>query len=221
MSRLRHVSSTSDIHKHLGILRRRNKHLAKAIKAAGLPGLRKMQPGFATLIRIIVDQQVSVAAGASIWAKLEAACNGEVTSDSLLKLSKPGLRACGFSGQKACYALGVAEVTKAGELDFDALETMDDAAVRSALIALKGVGPWTVDIYLMFGMGRPDVWPVGDLVIQNSARALLGLRKRPSAERLTKLGDDWKPYRSSAALLLWHYWHHLAENAKAAKGTKG
>ena len=115
----------------------------------------------------------------------------------------------------------MAEVTKAGELDFDALETMDDAAVRSALIALKGVGPWTVDIYLMFGMGRPDVWPVGDLVIQNSARALLGLRKRPSAERLTKLGDDWKPYRSSAALLLWHYWHHLAENAKAAKGTKG
>jgi DNA-3-methyladenine glycosylase II len=211
------MSSTDDIHKHLGVLRRRNKHLAKAIKAAGVPGSRKMQPGFATLIRIIVDQQVSVAAGASIWAKLDAACKGAVTPARILKLSEAGLRACGFSGQKARYALGVAEATQAGELDFAALEAMDDDAVRAALIALKGVGPWTVDIYLMFGMGRPDVWPVGDLVIQNSARALLGLRKRPTAERLTKIGDEWRPYRSSAALLLWHYWHHLVVAAKAAK----
>ncbi len=211
------MSSTDDVHKHLGILRRRDKKIAAAIKAAGLPGSRKLRPGFATLIRIIVDQQVSVAAGASIWAKLLAATGGEVTPSRLLNLAESGLRSCGFSGQKARYALGAAEAAAAGDLDFDALETMPDEDVRAKLIALKGVGPWTVDIYLMFGMGRPDVWPVGDLVIQHSARALLGLRTRPSPERLTKLGENWRPYRSSAALLLWHYWHHVSEKAKAAK----
>jgi DNA-3-methyladenine glycosylase II len=208
------VSSTEDVHKHLGVLRRRDKKISAAIKAAGLPGSRKMQPGFATLIRIIVDQQVSVAAGASIWRKLESAAQGEVSPARLLKLNEPGLRGCGFSGQKARYALGVAEATRAGDLDFAALNDMPDDAVRKILIALKGVGPWTVDIYLMFGMGRPDVWPVGDLVLQHSARAMLGLRQRPTPERLTKIGEDWKPYRSSAALLLWHYWHHLSAQAK-------
>jgi DNA-3-methyladenine glycosylase II len=211
------VPSTDDIHRHLGILRRRDKHIATAIKAAGLPNSRRMQPGFATLIRIIVDQQVSVAAGASIWAKLQTAAKGDVTPLRLLKLSEPGLRGCGFSGQKARYALGVAEATQSGTLDLDALLTMDDEAVRAQLIALKGVGPWTVDIYLMFGMGRANVWPVGDLVIQNATRALLGLRKRPSRERLEKIGASWAPYRSAAALLLWHYWHHVVEQAKAKK----
>ena len=214
------MPSTADINRHLGILRRRDKKIAHAIKQAGLPGSRKMNPGFATLIRIIVDQQVSVAAGASIWAKLEAAANQDVVPARLLKLGEPGLRACGFSGQKARYALGVAEATQAGVLDFDALESMDDDTVRTTLIALKGVGPWTADIYLMFGMGRADVWPVGDLVLQHSARALLGLRQRPTPQRLEKIGQAWRPYRSSAALLLWRYWHHVGQEAKAAKAAK-
>ena len=208
------MSSTDDIRRHLGILKRRDKHIANAIKQAGLPNSRRMQPGFSTLIRIIVDQQVSVAAGASIWAKLKTAAKGDVTPARLLNLSETGLRSCGFSGQKARYALGVAESTKAGELDFDALLHVDDESVREKLIALKGIGPWTVDIYLMFGMGRPDVWPVGDLGIQNAARALMGLRKRPTPERLEKIGADWSPYRSAAALLLWHYWHYVVDKAK-------
>ncbi len=213
------MPSTADINRHLGILRRRDKKIAQAIKQAGLPGSRKMNPGFATLIRIIIDQQVSVAAGASIWAKLQAAAV-KVTPEVLVNLSEPGLRACGFSGQKARYALGVAEATQAGTLDFDALENMDDNAVRATLIALKGVGPWTADIYLMFGMGRADVWPVGDLVLQYAAAALLGLRQRPTPQRLEKIGHAWRPYRSSAALLLWRYWHHVGQVAKAAKAAK-
>jgi DNA-3-methyladenine glycosylase II len=201
----------------LGILRRRDKYIARAIAAAGMPSSRRMTPGFATLIRIIVDQQVSVAAGASIWRKLSTAAQGEVTPARLLTLGESGLRGCGFSGQKARYSLGVAEATRAGELDFAALDSLEDDAVRTALTALKGIGPWTADIYLMFGMGRPDVWPVGDLGLQNSAKSLLGLHKRPTPERLEKIGADWSPYRSGAALLLWHYWHHLVDAAKAAK----
>jgi DNA-3-methyladenine glycosylase II len=209
------VTPTAHIRRHLGILRRRDARIAAAIAAAGLPGPRRMDPGFATLIRIIVDQQVSVAAGASIWARLQAAARTEVTPSRLLELGEAGLRACGFSGQKARYALGAAEATRAGALDFDAHHAMDDAAVRTALIALKGIGPWTADIYLMFGLGRPDVWPVGDLGLQNAARALLTLRTRPTPQRLARIGEDWRPYRSSAALLLWHYWHHLVELRKA------
>jgi DNA-3-methyladenine glycosylase II len=210
------MSSTDDIKSHLAKLRRRDTHIDKAIKVAGMPGSRRLRPGFATLIRIIVDQQVSVASGAAIWRKLEAAA-GAVTPASLLMLGEPGLRGCGFSGQKARYSLGAAQAVHDGTLDFDALERMDDEAVRTSLIALKGVGPWTADIYLMFGLGRADVWPVGDLVLQYSAKALMGLRTRPTPKRLTKLGEGWSPYRSSAALLLWHYWHHVSAAAKAAK----
>jgi DNA-3-methyladenine glycosylase II len=211
------VSTTDHVRRHLGLLRKRDDNIARAIAAAGYPSSRRMTPGFATLIRVIVDQQVSVAAGASIWKKLGAAARDDVSPRRLLKLGEPGLRACGFSGQKARYALGVAEATRAGDLDFAVLDALDDDAVRAALTALKGIGPWTADIYLMFGMGRPDVWPVGDLGLQNAARALLGLRQRPSPERLEKIGADWSPYRSGAALLLWHYWHHLVDAAKAAR----
>jgi DNA-3-methyladenine glycosylase II len=211
------MPSTPVIRKHLSALRRKNKAISQAIKTVGFPKSRKMRPGFATLIRIIVDQQVSVAAGASIWKRLELACDGIVEHSRIIALAEPGLRSCGLSGQKARYALGVAEAILSGTLNLDALHKHDDDKVRSALIALKGIGPWTADIYLMFGMGRTDVWPVGDLVLQHSARAMLGLRSRPTPAKLEKIGESWRPYRSSAALMLWHYWHHVVDKAKTAK----
>jgi len=210
------VPSTEDLRRHLGLLRRRDKKLSEAIKLAGFPQSRRMQPGFGTLIRIIIDQQVSTASGAAIWAKLSNATQSNVAPDVLLNMGEPGLRGCGFSGQKARYALGVADATSSGDLNFDALLTMDDDAVREKLIALKGIGPWSADIYLMFGMGRPNVWPVGDLVLQYAAERMLGLRKRPTPERLEKIGETWRPYRSSAALMLWHYWHHTTRKPKGA-----
>lgn len=210
------MPSTEDLRRHLGLLRRRDKKLSEAIKLAGFPQSRRMQPGFGTLIRIIIDQQVSTASGAAIWAKLSNAAQSNVAPDVLLNMGEPGLRRCGFSGQKARYALGVADATSSGDLNFDALLTMDDDAVREKLIALKGIGPWSADIYLMFGMGRPNVWPVGDLVLQYAAERMLGLRKRPTPERLEKIGETWRPYRSSAALMLWHYWHHTTRKPKGA-----
>jgi len=202
------------VHKHLGILRRREKRLSDAIKFAGLPESRLMTPGFATLIRVIVDQQVSVKAGAAIWAKLEKAA-GDVTPRRLLKMDEPGLRACGFSGQKARYSLGLAEACAAKKLDLDALEKADDATVRETLTAFKGVGPWTADIYMMFGMGRPDVWPSGDLGLQIAIHELWNMKARPGPKHLDTLAEGWKPYRSAAALMLWHYVHALREKKKA------
>ncbi len=133
-----------------------------------------MKPGFATLIRIIVDQQVSVAAGAAIWAKLSRAAGGSVTAPRVLALSEPGLRAAGLSGQKARYALGIAEGVASRRLNFSALGRASDEDVRVTITSFKGIGLWTADIYLMFGMGRPDIWPVGDLALQIGAQLLMG-----------------------------------------------
>jgi DNA-3-methyladenine glycosylase II len=198
-----------ELHRHLAILRRRDKRIAAAIKAAGLPSARGMDPGFATLIHIIVDQQVSTAAGAAIWAKLKKAAGGKVTPRSVLSLGEKGLRVNGMSGPKTRYALGLAEATAAKKLNFRALERADDDEVRARLTEFKGIGKWTADIYLMFGMGRPDVWPVGDLAIQHAIRILHELDDKPEADVCETLGAPWRPYRTSAAIFLWHYFKHM------------
>ncbi|MCB2109362.1 MAG: DNA-3-methyladenine glycosylase 2 family protein [Rhodobacteraceae bacterium] len=200
------MATTPNLTRHLRALGRRDPHISRGVREAGTPKSRGHAPGFPTLIRIIIDQQVSTAAGLAIWRKLEAVCDGKVDARVLLDLGHAKLRANGFSNQKANYALGVAEAVRDGALDFDVLETLDDDAVRSALTALKGIGPWSADIYLMFAMGRPDIWPVGDLALQHGARLLMNLRKKPTPERLDKIGEAWRPYRSSAALMLWHYY---------------
>ncbi len=216
------VKSAEEIKQHLGVLRRRDKRIGEAIIFAGLPEPRVIGPGFPTLIRTIATQQVSTAAGLSIWNKLKRNAGGRVTAPGLLKLGESGLRESGFSGQKARYALGLAEAVAARTLNFKALERADDDSVRATLTAFKGVGTWTADIYLMFGMGRPDVWPVGDLALQVAAQLLHGLDEKPSAKDLMALGEIWRPYRSSVSLLLWRYYgaHMAARSAKTAAKAK-
>ena len=200
------MSTTEEIAKHLSALRRRDKNIARAIKEAGWPTSRRERPGFATLIRIIVDQQVSTAAGAAIWRKLESAAGGVVTAKSLATLGEAGVRANGMSGQKARYTMGLVDAVLSGDLNMAALSRAKHDAVRAKLISYTGIGPWTADIYLMFGLGRPDVWPAGDLALQVGAQLLLGLRQRPNPRKLDRIGEDWRPFRSSAALLLWRFY---------------
>lgn len=207
-----------DLHRHLGLLRRRDKRLAAAIKLAGLPEARGMEPGFACLIHIIVDQQVSTAAGAAIWAKVRRAAGGRVTPRGLLALGEKGLRANGMSGPKARYALGLAEAVAGKKLDLRALARASDDEVRATLTAFKGIGKWTADIYLLFGMGRPDVWPVGDLAIQHGIRMLHDLDEKPEADACERIGAPWRPYRSSAAIFLWHYFAHRRRSAASPTG---
>lgn len=212
---------TKDVlHRHLGALRRRDPHIARAIKETGLPTPRGMDPGFATLIRIIVDQQVSTAAGAAIWRKLETAAGGSITPRSLHRLGEAGIRANGMSGQKTRYTLGLVEAALSGDLDIDALTEAEDHVIREKLTSYKGIGPWTADIYLMFGLGRPDVWPSGDLGLQAGAHLLMKLRKRPTPEQLDAIGEPWRPYRSSAAILLWQYYGAARPKKKAKKAKR-
>jgi DNA-3-methyladenine glycosylase II len=200
------VSTAEDIKRHLGIVRRRDKRISDAIKRAGLPEPRVIGPGFATLIRIIGDQQVSTAAGAAIHAKLKRNAGGRITAARLLALGESGMRASGFSGQKTRYALGLAEAVATGTLNFKKLERASDDDVRATLTAFKGIGDWTADIYLMFAMGRPDVWPVGDLALQLAVQILHGLDEKPSQKDMIEHGEAWRPYRSSVSLLLWRYY---------------
>ncbi len=179
-----------------------------AVELYGNPKSRKREPGFATLVRIIIDQQVSVQAGAAIWGRLETAC-GSVTPDAVLALGEEALRRAGLSGAKARYVNGIALAISEGELDLTRLQRCRQDTVFNELTKLKGIGRWTAEIYLMFALGRPDIMPVGDIALQSAAGRLLGLKMRPGPAELERLSERWQPYRSVAAVMLWHFYKKM------------
>lgn len=181
-------------------LARREPRFALALPPQGLPW-RQRDEGFATLLGAIVSQQVSVASARAIWARLQAA--GMCDPQALAGASDEDLRALGLSRQKARYARALAQ---AG-IDFDALRAMDEEAIVATLTAIPGIGRWTAEIYAMFAMGRADIFAPADLALQESARLLFGLPDRPSERALRAMAEDWRPWRSVAAQLLWAYYH--------------
>lgn len=162
--------------------------------------LRRRPPGFAALLDIIMAQQVSVASANAIWARLEAA--GLIAPDPILAAGEDGLRACGLSRQKIRYALALA----GAGTDFDRLARVPDAEAIAVLDALPGVGRWTAEIYVMFALGRADVFAPGDLALQEAARVLFDLPRRPTEAALRAMADDWAPWRAVAARALWAYY---------------
>ena len=200
------AATKPELHRHLAILARRDPHIRKAIKEVGLPAPRHSKPGFAALAKIIVDQQVSIAAGAAIWKRLAGACGGKVNAQHIRDMSDSELRTCGLSAQKVRYVRGTADAVAARQLNFTKLDRADDDTVRGALTSLKGIGTWSADIYLLFALGRADVWPAADLGLQHGVRLLLGKRDKPSLDAMMDVAEAWRPYRSGAAVLLWHYY---------------
>ncbi len=160
--------------------------------------------GFADLLRIIVEQQLSVASADAIWGRVRKTVR-PLTPRRFLKAGDQALRAAGLSGQKVKYGRGLAAEIVAGRLDLDALARLSDEAVMAELVKIKGIGRWTAEIYLMFVLGRPDVWPAGDLALANSAKAALGLEERPQEKEMDALAEGWRPWRSVAARLFWHH----------------
>jgi len=183
-------------------------HMRRIHDLAGAPPPRELDAGFPALLRIIVDQQVSTHAGAAIWRKLEANLGGRVEPRRVIEAGEEGLRASGFSRSKTAYALGLAEAVRSGSLDLDGLAKLADDAALAELVKLKGIGRWTAEIYLMFALGRPDIMPSGDLALQVGAQWLLGMPERPSIKELDAAAERWRPYRSAAAVMLWHYYRH-------------
>ncbi len=183
-------------------------HMRSIHERYGSPGPRDKEPGFDVLLKIIVDQQVSVQSGNAIWRRLEEGI-GAVTPETVLKAGEEGLRACGFSGAKSRYGYGLAQAIVTGDLDLENLHRKTDVLAQAELVKIKGIGRWTAEIYLMFALGRADVWPAGDLAVAAAAGHLLGWKNRPTPNELDEIGEQWRPYRTMAAVMLWHYYHHI------------
>lgn len=181
---------------------------------AGRPPLRRRAPGFEGLAAIVVSQQVSVASARAIESRLLARF-APLDAAALAAARDEDLRACGLSAPKMRTLRACAAAILDGRLDLDALAQADAEAARAALTAVKGIGPWTADIYLLFCLGHPDAFPAGDLALQEAARLAFGLRTRPDARRLEALASAWRPWRAVAARLLWSFY----AVAKAREGV--
>ncbi|MDT5158552.1 MAG: DNA-3-methyladenine glycosylase [Acidobacteriota bacterium] len=182
----------------------------------GTPPMWEREPGFPALVLIILEQQVSLTSAGVAFGRLLAAAPS-LTPESFLAHDDAALRRFGFSRQKALYSRLSARAVVSGELDFAALDRLDDETARSTLTRLKGVGPWTAEIYLLRAMLRPDAWPVGDLALQLAAREIKRLHARPTAAELEQLGELWRPWRSVAARLLWQH-YLMRPNLKSRAG---
>jgi DNA-3-methyladenine glycosylase II len=181
----------------------RDADIAAIVGRYGPPPLWDRAPGFATLLHIVLEQQVSLASARAAFDRLVAATD-PLTPAAFLALSDEQLLAIGFSRQKARYGRAIAAAVEDGALDLDGLGDRPDEDVVAALEALPGVGPWTSSIYLLMVLGRPDVWPVADVALAESIRAVKSLEHRPGADEMTQLAEPWRPWRSVAARLLWH-----------------
>ncbi len=184
-------------------LARRDAHLARALHEFGEPPLWARPAGFATLVQIILEQQISLESGRAAFERLETAA-GAVTPEAVADLDLASLRRAGLTRQKAAYCRGLAESVRDGGLRLRRVARADDEDARAQLCAVKGIGPWTADVYLLFALRRPDIWPPGDLALLRALREVKGLRRDPTRERAERIARAWRPWRSVAARVLWH-----------------
>ena len=182
------------------------------LERAGPPRFRRRRNGFPTLLHIILEQQVSIDAAAAMHRRLSGLCRPLLPAP-FLALDDDTLKRCGFSRQKAGYARGLAAAVAEGQLDFAALAAGTDDEAFATLVALKGIGRWSAEIYLIFALGRADVWPAADLGLQVAVAECLGYDERPREPQLRALGEAWRPWRSVAACLFWQSYLHKRNRA--------
>ena len=174
----------------------------------GIPPLRRSEPGLRGLLRIITDQLISLKAGEAIWRRIETELH-PFDAGTISGMEHMRLMALGLSGAKARTFQALSQAVHDGHVEFNELAGADDDEVLRRLQKIKGIGPWTADIYLLSAMGRADAWPAGDLALQAAAQDLLGLPNRPGAQDMKHLAEAWRPWRSVAARLLWSHYRGL------------
>ena len=194
------IETDADVHEGMLALSAMCPRMKAAYALTGPLPLRRRADGFAQVLSAIVGQQVSVASAAAVWSRIEAA--GFNTPAAVLAASDDELRAVGLSRQKFIYARELARA----DIDYIALRDMSDEAVIKTLVAVKGIGPWTAEVYAMFSLGRADVFAPGDLAMQKAARSLYHLPERPKEKAFREMADAWAPWRAVAARLLWAYY---------------
>ncbi len=195
-------------------LSREHPELAFVYNTYGAPPLWDRPAGFGTLLNIILEQQVSLASAKACFDKL-AAHISEVSPAALLSLNDADLRTIGFSRQKAAYARHLSEAVVEKRIDIDGLHKLSDGEVKAKLVKLKGVGEWTSDVYLLMALLRPDVMPRGDIALHAAYQKLTKADKRPGSDEFVLMAEKWKPFRSVAARLLWHF--YLSQRRKPAR----
>lgn len=202
--------TAEQLRESLDAIAAREPMIAAAVARVGYPEPRIREPGYETLLRTIVGQQVSVAAAASIWTKLAAGIGDLTQPDIVAAAPDDALRAAGLSRQKASYAKSLAEEVSSGRLDLGALAVDDEEAIAQ-LVRVKGIGRWSAEIYLLFAEGRRDIWPAGDLAVQIEVGRIMGHDERPSEKLTREIAEAWRPHRGAAAILAWH--HYKADMA--------
>ena len=202
---MRTIRTNIDLKEGVAALVRSCGHLARVHALAGDPPLRRRPAGFKGLSRIIVSQQLSVSSARAIWLRLERLIQ-PFTPASFLKRSETDLRRAGLSGAKIATLRGVAAAIEAGSLDLDALTHAPEGVIHAELTALKGIGPWTADIYTLFCLARADAWSPGDLALQVAVKDVLALKARPDQALMIEAAEIWRPWRSVAARMLWSYY---------------
>lgn len=189
----------------LAVLKDRDPDLEDILSNLGPPPMWKRDPGFPTLVGIILEQQVSLASAKAAFDRLRQALP-LLTPERFLLLDGETLKRIGFSRQKTRYCRYLAEAIATGSLQLEGLGRMDDDCARAELLKITGIGRWTADIYLLMALGRPDVWPVGDLALAIAVQRVKGFESRPSSEELEALSPLWKPWRAVAARVFWHHY---------------
>jgi DNA-3-methyladenine glycosylase II len=192
--------------------------LGNVVARFGRPPLWAREPGFPTLVHLVLEQQVSLASAQAAFDRLRAAAD-PLTPVAMLRLDDAELLAIGFSRQKTRYARAIATALETGALDLDVLARLDDLAVDAALTALPGIGPWTATIYRLMVLGRPDAWPVHDIALAQAIAEVRGLTRRPGADEMSALAEGWRPWRAVAARILWH--HYLSVRAERQAERRG
>jgi len=186
-------------------LAERDADMARLLAELGAPPKWFREPGFPTLVHIILEQQISLASARAAFTRLLSLA-APLTPQNFLALDERQLKQAGFSRQKIIYARHLAQLISDGQLNLQALDALDDVEVKAELTKVKGIGAWTADIYLLMALRRPDAWPVGDLALAVAVQKVKRLAARPAPGELAAIGEAWQPWRAVAARLLWHYY---------------
>jgi DNA-3-methyladenine glycosylase II len=209
-TRTKTIETEADILRGVRSLRRRCPIMRKIYKATGVPPLRRREPGFAGLVRIVVGQQVSVASANAIWARCVDGIQ-PMAAARVAGLTDDHLKACGLSGPKVRTLRAISRAVLEDGLELDDATAMPQDAFRAQLLSVSGIGPWTADVFQMFCVGLPDSFASGDLALQVAAQHAFELDARPSPDKLTALAEQWRPWRAVSARLLWAYYAVLKD----------
>ena len=214
-----YIHTRIDLDDATGRLIATDPRLAAVQAVAGNPPLRRRPGGFAGLAAIVVSQQLSTASASAIFTRLSDQL-APLDHAAVLRARRPRLKRIGLSEAKIRTLKAVAAAIEAGLLDLDALSTHPSDAAHAMLTAIHGIGPWTADIYLLFCLGHADIWPAGDLALQEAARLAFALPARPSAQEMASLAEPWRPWRGVAACLLWTYYRAIKGRDAAPVPTR-